>query len=135
MKRRERHLYQYWSLFPWICVQYVIWVEVRKWCLALPLHKVCVHLLIKSRDRLLTHKDHYNPVFRLMIPFWKHKAKSSKLLDYWVFLGWTLHFYIGLLLCYAYTQWWLSFSIQSFIVRCCLFFCFVDNIYRSSFIL
>lgn len=39
MKRRERHLYQYWSLLPWICGQYVIWVEVRKWCLALPLNK------------------------------------------------------------------------------------------------
>ena len=79
-----------------------------------------VHVLIKARDRLRTHDDHYNPFFQLIAPFWKHNAKSSKLLDNEVFLGWTLHFYIGLLLFYVWTRLWLSFSIQSFIVRCCL---------------
>lgn len=47
-------------------------------------------------------------------------------------LGWTLHFYIGVLLCYSWTRWWLSFSIQSFIVCWYLLTCFDDDINRSS---
>ena len=53
VKHRERHLFQYWSLFPWICGQCVIRVEVRKWRVALPLLKICIPRQNKKRYKYI----------------------------------------------------------------------------------